>query len=155
MDFKKHLIIGSLLVVILTAILYFTTDLIVLDTKTLLFLVIIAYVFPILPDIDHRISTITWNFLGIGIAGVVISIVNTYYHFINIGTPLIITSVILLLLTFVCARFAGHRGIIHTIKVGAMFAAASWFLTNDFVLCAIAFAAYYSHLVADGLWDKL
>lgn len=66
-----------------------------------------------------------------------------------------IASVILLLLTFVCAKYAGHRGIIHTIKVGAMFAAGSWFLTNNFVLCFIAFAGYYSHLVADGLWDRI
>lgn len=155
MNYKQHLIVGSIVVAILSSILYFTTTLISLDVKTLLWVLILTYIYSLLPDIDHPISTITWNFLGIGIVGITITIINNYYHFIDNGTTIMIASVILLILTFVCAQFAGHRGIIHTIRAGLVFAGLSFFLHHSIILCVIAFAAYYSHLCADGLWRRL
>lgn len=154
-DYKTHLLVGSLLVAILTTILYFTTNLIILDSKTLIMIVMIAYIFPLLPDLDTRASTIVWSFLGIGIFGISITILNNYYHFLNNGSTILISSIILLILTFICAKYAGHRGPIHTIRAGIIFSALSWFITTNITLCFIAFAGYYSHLVMDGIWKKI
>ena len=116
---------------------------------------IIMYVYPLLPDIDHPISKITWNFIGIEIAGILFSIANNQFHFIDNGTTVMIASVILWVLTFICAQFAGHRGKIHTVVAGVIFAGAFYFVGHNVGLCIIALVAYYSHLVADGMWDSL
>jgi hypothetical protein len=114
----------------------------------LIVLAAIAYTYSLLPDIDHPISTITWHFLGIGIIGLVAS-------FFVYGQALLFFSIGLLILTFLCAQFAGHRGPIHTVWAGAIFALPVYFIFGDWRLIFIAWIAFYSHLVADGYLFKI
>lgn len=152
-DYKTHLVIGYISVAVVVAILY-QMNLVELDTTTLLWIVIVTYIFSLLPDIDHPISTITWNFLGIGILGIAMSIINIYRPFMDNGTTIMIASAGLLVLTFVCAQFAGHRDIIHTVVAGLVFAAGFYLIIHSVIICLLGIVAYYSHLCADDMWDS-
>jgi hypothetical protein len=154
MDYKTHMTIGIITSLIIASILYFTTDLIQLNVQTLIMGAIIMYVYPLLPDIDTRASTIVWSFLGVGILGITIAILNNYYHFLNNGTTVMIASCILLIGTF-SGPFIGHRGFIHSISFGAIASAAIYFIVPSVGLVIMAFCCFYSHLVCDGLWNKL
>ena len=155
--FKKHLLIGFITIAILFIIIHSTTTWLPLSLQTLIMTVIITYIFSLLPDIDHRISTITWTFLGVGILGLLFGVTNMLYNFFRDvpNLTIIISSAVFLLLVFLCAIFARHRGIIHTVRAGAIFAITPYILTHSLILCILAFAAYYSHLCADGLWNRL
>jgi hypothetical protein len=121
-----------------------------IDIKTIISILVIGYIYCLLPDLDHRISKITWMFLGIGIAGILISVIDMYYSFIPNEYNIMIPSIVLLVLTYACAKYAKHRGIIHTIRLGLIFSALVYFIIPDWRLCIIAMIAYQSHLMADG-----
>ena len=146
MDKIAHIIIGAAAVAVLAVFMSSIAGW-HFDAKELITIIIVTYLFCLLPDIDHPISTITWHFLGIGIAGLVIS-------FFSYGQNLMFASIVLLVLTFLCAQFAGHRGPIHTVWAGALFAIPLYLIFHDYRLCIIAWVAYYSHLAADGYWFK-
>ena len=149
MDKTAHIVIGFISVAIASLVILAIFDWpSLLDIKMLIVLAAIAYIYSLLPDIDHPISTITWNFLGIGIIGLVAS-------FFIYGQALLLFSIGLLILTFLCAQFAGHRGPIHTVWAGAIFTLPIYFIFSDWRLCLIAWIAYYSHLVADGYFFKV
>ena len=154
-DYKTHMIVGIITSLIVALVLYFTTNLIQLNIPTILMFIIIAYIYSLLPDIDIKSGTIVWNFLGVGILGILCSIANNKFHFIDNGTTVMIASCALLVITFVCAEFCSHRGIIHTIRMGLVFASLSWFIHHNLGLCLIAFIVYYSHLVCDNMWSSL
>ena len=155
MNHKQHTLVGLTSVIIFAILMHLIRGWFPIDIKTIISILVVGYVFCLLPDIDHRISQITWLFLGIGIAGILVSVVDMYYSFIPSGYNIMIPSLVLLVLTFVCAKYAKHRGIIHTIRLGAIFSALLYFIVPDWRLCIVAMIAYQSHLIADGYLLRL
>ena len=111
-------------------------DLLSLETYGII--LVIIFIYSLLPDVDHQMSVITWIFLGVGILG---SIYGTFYN-----VKILYFSLGLLVLTFVSAKFLKHRGIIHTIWMGAITSIPMWFIFGkEFMF--LAFVVFYSHLL--------
>ena len=155
MNHTQHAIAGAISVTVFIILMHILYGWFNIDIRTIISLICITYIFSLLPDIDTRASQITWLFLGIGIVGILISVINSYYSFIPVGYNIMIPSIVLLVLTFVCAKYAKHRGIIHTIRIGLVFSSLVYFIIPDWKLCIVAMIAYYSHLVCDKLWMRL
>jgi len=154
MNYKQHTLIGLLSISIFAILMHLIFNWFSIDLKTIISVLIIGYVYCLLPDLDHRMSKITWLFLGISISGVLIGVLNTYYKFIPAEYHILIPSLILLVLTFLCARFAKHRGIIHTLRIGLIFSALVYFIIPDWKFCIIALLSYQSHLMSDGYFFR-
>ena len=126
------------------------------DISNLIIICIISVLFCLLPDIDHPISTITYFFFGSGILGMCIALINDK---LSLGLPYMnfisVFSLALMVVTFIFAKFVSHRGFVHTIWFGALCAGSIYLLTAQWQHSIIAFASFYSHLAADGLWFKL
>lgn len=145
-----HLVVGFGISSIFISIMYLVFQWYPLSIQNLGLYALITFIFCLLPDIDHKMSSITWLFLGIGIIGVILSsIFEDKYPF------MLIISVALLLITFVLAKFAPHRGFVHTIWFGGACACLLYYPFHDWSLVALAGLNFYSHLVADGYWFKL
>ena len=121
MNRKAHLVVGFLVVALFVIITHLLLGWFNADIKTGILLICITYIFCLLPDIDHKMSSITWMFLGIGIIGIVVGLINTFYHFSSMLNYIMIPSAILLVVTFISAKYIKHRGIIHTIRIGIFF----------------------------------
>jgi len=105
-------------------------------------MITILLVYSLLPDLDSSSATITWAFIGVGIAGLGISLV-----FLNAFG--IICFYALLVLTFVFSIFMKHRGFIHSITFGILISLPLFFVAS-YQEVILAFVCFYSHLIADG-----
>ena len=154
MNYKGHLKVGIIVSAIVSALLFFITD-VDLGIYNLIIYPIIAILFCLLPDIDHPISTITYFFLGIGIIGVSLSTINDFF---SLSLPyvdrILYASVILLVSTFIFAKFVKHRGFVHTIRFALVCSIPVFFITGQWQHSVVAFFAFYSHICADKLWKK-
>ena len=117
------------------------------STINLVIYAFIIIVYCLLPDIDHPIGTMTWIFLGLGIAGVLIGL---FIH----QNQLIWYSAGLLAVTFVAAHWIGHRGPIHTVWF-ALIASVPLYLMYGLPEALLGAIAFYSHLLADGYIFKI
>lgn len=119
-------------------------------------IIIITVFYSLLPDIDHKNSTITWWFFGIGILGLVFSIIQLAFH-LSLFSPikLLVFSTILLAATFVSVNIFDHRGFTHSISAGLIAIIPLLFLFGSFAYCLIGYAAYHSHLIGDGYFIKI
>ena len=116
---------------------------------------IIAF-YSLLPDIDHKNSTITWLFFGVGVLGLVIAIIEMSFGITKINPLLLIVlSTILLVFTFLSANIFEHRGLIHSIPVGILASLPMYFVFHSFAYCLLAYVAWHSHLLGDGYLFKL
>lgn len=142
-----HLLVGIgtglVVLVILKLIAHFFNIIPDLQLINILFYCGVIIIYSLLPDIDHKSGTITWWFLGLGIAGLFVA----KYLDNNI---LFIYSAGLLAFTFIAAQFMSHRGFIHTILFGALISVPLYFLVD--INCAIiGFTCFWSHLWADDI----
>ena len=153
MDRNEHLVVGFITVSIAVLLSHWLLGWFNIDIQTIISLICITYIFSLLPDIDHKSGTCTWLFLGTGIVGIIISLLNNQYHFTSMDN-LMWPSIILLALTFLTANFVGHRQFVHSITFDVIISAALYFVVHDWRLCVIAFISFYSHLAADELWFK-
>jgi len=105
----------------------------------------------LLPDIDHKSSTITWWFFGVGILGLVFAIIELLLGIEKISPlTIIILSTILLSATFIAVNFFEHRGFTHSIPAGIIAILPLYFVFHSLIYCFVAFVAFYSHLLGDG-----
>ena len=155
MNRKAHLVVGFLVVALFVIITHLLLGWFNADIKTGILLICITYIFCLLPDIDHKMSSITWMFLGIGIIGIVIGLINTFYRFSSMLNYIMIPSAILLVVTFISAKYIKHRGIIHTIRIGIIFSGLIYFIIPEWRMCLVGLIAYQSHLMADGYRLKI
>lgn len=121
-------------------------------------LIIIGMVvfYSLLPDIDHKNSTITWWFFGIGVLGLVFGIIGVIFNLNNFNPiKILVISTLLLVFTYAAVNLFEHRGIIHSIPVGLLSVIPIWFLFHSFPYCILGFVAWYSHLLGDGYIFKL
>jgi hypothetical protein len=124
--------------------------------KSIAIVSLIIVFYSILPDIDHKNSTITWIFFGIGILGLVVGIALLLVKSAKPEPVLILAfSTLFLVFTFVSGHFLRHRGIIHTIQVGLIAALPVYFLFHSIFYCVLAYVVWHSHLFGDGLWFKV
>jgi len=145
MNYRNHLAIGylmSCLVMIITNILFGWFS----GIEVIFISLIIVGVFSLLPDIDHPNSKITWFFIGMGILAFILSISLNEQN-------LRYTSLIILIFVFLSAQVCKHRGFYHSISAALIMSFPLSFFHLDYG--TIGFVAYYSHLIADGLWIKL
>lgn len=119
----------------------------ILNYKAWIIYIIILFVYALLADIDHKMSSITWLFIGIGIAGMGVA-------FFLDNKMLIGASAILLALTYIAAQWLPHRGPTHTIWFAAI-TCVPIYLIVGWQEAILAMLVYYSHLAADGLWFKI
>ncbi len=110
--------------------------------------------YSILPDMDHKNSTITWWFFSVGIIGLVAGIVLLLFN-LGDSRSLLIFSTIFIVVTFVSARIVPHRGFIHTVQVGILSVVPLWFIFHNFGYCLLGYVAWHSHLMGDGYIFKV
>jgi len=124
--------------------------------KSIAIISAIIVVYSILPDIDHKNSTITWILFGIGIIGLIVGIFELIFG-LKKPEPLMVfvISTAILILTFVSGNFLKHRGIVHTIQVGLLASLPVYFLFHNILFPVLAYIAWHSHLIGDGLFFKI
>lgn len=105
----------------------------------------------LLPDIDHKNSTITWWFFGIGVLGLVVGMLGLAFKtsLFNAWTFMIV-SAILIVFTYLAVTLFNHRGFIHTVQVGLLSIIPLFFIFHNLAYCALAYVAWHSHLLGDG-----
>ena len=153
---RSHIIFGALLSFIFIYLaIYLGIGLFDFSWVSVLAISAIIVFYSLLPDIDHKNSTITWFFFGIGVLGLVIAIIEMSFG-INKINPLtiIILSTALLALTFLLPNIFEHRGIIHSIPVGVLSAVPLYFIFHSLFYCLLAYVAFHSHLLGDGYLFK-
>ena len=171
MDWKRHLIGGFVIGAIFAYLAYgfFTVDI-----QTVILGAVLIIIFSILPDCDHDASKINnvleilsavlvgWGFFGKILVDWLVShnVITQTLADIICPPRLLLFGVVMLILTVSAAHGATHRGWIHSIPAGAIFAFLASLLLFKFgaqtlFLGALAFVAYWSHLLCDGIPFKM
>ena len=147
MNYKGHSFVGVGLGVILILLTHFYLHW--FDFNNLInigLLVLIIYVYSLLPDIDARASKIVWTFIPIGLAAAIAGYAmdNNLYLICGLG---------LIAVTVIAAQVFPHRGFTHSILFGIAVSLPWLYLSYEYT--ALAFVCFYSHLLADGEFFKL
>jgi hypothetical protein len=154
---KGHIILAfilSFLFIYLTIYLGFNLFEFTWKSITLVSLIIVFY--SLLPDIDHKNSTITWWFFGIGFLGLAIGIFELIFNIQKINPILVLVfSTLFLVFTFLSANLFEHRGIIHTVWVGVLASCPLLLIFHSFFYFLLAYIAWHSHLLGDGFLFKI
>jgi len=154
---RNHLILGaimSFLFIYLT--LYLGYSLFEFSFYSVFVLTGIIVFYSLLPDIDHKNSTITWWFFGIGVLGLLAGILGVALRIDRIHpVVLLLISTLLLVFTFVSANIFEHRGLIHSIPIGFLSIIPIYLISNNIGYCLVAYVAWHSHLIGDGYLFKL
>jgi hypothetical protein len=149
---KHHMIFGILFVLSFIFLLVSVgMDIFEFTITSILTIVAISIFYSLLPDIDHKNSTITWWFFGIGVLGLAIGMISLFFklNFINAWALMIFSSFILIF-TYLAVNLFEHRGLIHSIPIGLLAVLPLYLLFHSFAYCALAYVAWHSHLVGDG-----
>jgi hypothetical protein len=154
---RGHIILGaiiSFLFIYLT--LYLGFSWFVFSWKSLAIISAIVVFYSILPDVDHKGSTITWWFFGAGILGLIVGIVQLYFK-VNRPNPIVVLvfSTALLVFTFISGNFLKHRGLVHTVQVGLVAAFPVYFFFHSVFYASLAYVVWHSHLIGDGYFFKI
>ena len=123
---------------------------------SLIVLCAISIFYSLLPDIDHKNSTITWWFFGVGVLGLVFGIIELFFkiNLVNVYS-LLIFSTLLLVVAFISPNLFQHRGLIHSIPVGLLAVVPLFFLFHSLAYCVLGYVAWHSHLLGDGYFWKI
>ena len=144
--YKGHLLAGFIVGILffLIALLFFGW----FDFSfiTIITSIIIISIYSLLSDCDISSSKISWTFVGISATILLLGIFldNNFYLYFGIA---------LLVFTFICAQFFGHRKFIHSWSAGIIFCLPLYLLGLEFSL--LGFAVFWSHLCLDGIPFKL
>lgn len=152
---RGHFIFGLILALAFILFLgYLKLDYFSFNFKSILFIIFLTLFYSILPDIDHKSSTMTWWFIGLSILGMIFGLLELI---LNFGRPILtmIFSILFLITTFIATNFFKHRGFIHSITAGLVFVLPIWFIFHNLGYFLIAYVSWHSHLIADGYFFKL
>ena len=154
MDMKKknHITFAAIFVLVFILTLeYFNIHLFKFTADSIFIIALLTIFYSVLPDIDHKNSTITWWFFGLGVLGLVSGLLSLALDlkFFN-SWILIIVSTIILVATYLAVNLFSHRGFIHSIPVGLVSVIPLFFIFYDASYCIAAYVAWHSHLVGDG-----
>ena len=148
---------------ILSIITLYISGILPIELMDVIAVILITYVFSLLPDIDHEISKITWMFLSIGAMFIIYGIL--YYKYIS---QMIFFSdvympntfgigIVMILVTIFFAKMP-HRGLTHTIQFVILTPLLLFFIPNlryRTLMIVIGVISGYSHLVLDGYLFKI
>ena len=146
MNRKEHLLIGFISGIVLIFITHFLLGWFDYTLESICLYTIIIAIYCLLPDADHRNSTISFVFVGTSIIGM---IVGYYYH----NNQILFSSFALLVVTFI-AWIVGHRGFIHSITFGILVSVPLIYFFS-YQVAILAFVCFWSHLIADSEPFKL
>ena len=133
MKWKAHVLVG--VIVCFVILLFFETF------QKNMFLLLLAPLYSLISDIDHKNSKITWIFLSAALVLLLCGIFNQLFVFFGIG---------LLALTLISVFFFHHRGFTHSISFGLLISLP--FLFFGALETIIVFSVFYSHLILDGIF---
>ena len=133
MNWKAHVLVG--VIVCFVILLFFETF------QKNMFLLLLAPLYSLISDIDHKNSKITWIFLSAALVLLLCGIFNQLFVFFGIG---------LLALTLISVFFFHHRGFTHSISFGLLISLP--FLFFGALETIIVFSVFYSHLILDGIF---
>jgi len=124
--------------------------------KSLGIMACIILLYSLLPDIDHKNSTVTWLFLGFAILGLIWGLlVLLMKQDYSRGLLIIVVSLVFLISIYVCANYFKHRGVIHSLLVGLLASIPLYFIFFfEIQYPLIGLIAWYSHLLGDGFLFK-
>jgi hypothetical protein len=127
------------------------------NLKSVFVMCCIIFLYSLLPDIDHKNSTITWLFIGFSIIGLVWGLlVLLMKQDYTRGLLLLGVGIVFLISIYVCANYFKHRGLIHSIPIGILAAIPLLFIFFFQIQYSImGFVAWYSHLLGDGYLFKI
>jgi hypothetical protein len=154
---KGHIIFAAILSFLFIYLtIYLGFSLFEFNLKSIAIITGIIVFYSILPDVDHKGSTITWWFFGVGIAGLLVGIIELYFK-VSSPNPLVVLifSTALLVFTFISGNFLKHRGLIHTVQVGILATFPVYFLFHSLFFTALAYVVWHSHLLGDGYLFKI
>ena len=152
---KNHITFAAIFVLIFILVLgYFNLNLFSFTSSSIFIMALLTIFYALLPDIDHKNSTITWWFFGIGVLGLVLGILEFSLN-MRLINPIILLvfSTLLLSSTYLAVTLSSHRGFIHSIPVGLL-AVIPIYLTLGFGYSCLAYVAWHSHLIGDGFLLK-
>ena len=117
----------------------------------IIFALVVAYYYSILPDIDHHTSKIT---LELNVAAFILC---GYALFVNKSHLAMSIACLIIFVKLGAGFFLKHRGFMHSIPAGGILALLLKMLHIKYVwfFVLIGFVSYVSHLWMDGLWFKL
>lgn len=142
MNWKLHLIGGIISSILLFALISYYHGF----NELVLSVFLLVPIYALLPDIDHKDSTITWWSIGLAALLILVGVFASNV-LIYIGAGLIV-------LTYIAVLVFKHRGITHSIPFGVATTIPIWYFFGV-VPALILFAAYWSHLLLDGIPFKL
>lgn len=157
MQKRSHILFGFLICFIFILLLgflklnwfYFTAS------SLAIMMCIIAF-YSLLPDIDHKNSTMTWWFFGAGVLGLVLGMLGLALKLTMFNAwTIMILSAVLLVFTYLSVNLFKHRGFIHSIPVGLLASFPLYLLFHSLAYCLLAYVAWHSHLLGDGYLFKI
>ena len=132
--YKIHFLVG-LIVTAIASFIAFKFGYIPLDIQNIGWLLGIAFVFSLLPDID----------IGTSLIRKVLLVAFIIFIFVNgLGLVSYILGAVLIVIIFL-----PHRGIMHTIFIGALLSGLIWFYFHNIAFSIIALLNFISHMVMD------
>ena len=139
MNYQEHFFIGLAITIFIGFILFIQGSL-AITGQNIIWLLIISFVFSLLPDIDIGTSMIRKVFLTAFVIFILINGVNSLGYLLG--------SIVIVLL------FLPHRGIMHTYLMGGLLSGLLCFYFLDWVLPLIALLNFCSHLILDKIKFK-
>lgn len=154
---RPHIIFAFLLnIIFVYSTIYLGFSLMKFNFFSILILSCIIVFYSLLPDIDHKSSTITWWFFGVGILGLIFGITALLLKITNLNpVAILILSTLFLVLIFLASNFLKHRGIIHTVWIGVLAVLPLFIIFHNAFYCIIAYISWHSHLWGDGYFFKV
>lgn len=149
---RNHIIFALIFVLASIFILNcFKIDIFRFTLVSIFTIIAITVFYCLLPDIDHKNSTITWWFFGIGVLGLVLGMLEIGFK-LNFMSPIkiIFISTLLLVFTYLAVNLFEHRGLIHSVPIGILAVLPLYLLFHSVAYCSLAYIAWHSHLIGDG-----
>lgn len=146
MNWRQHLTAGFIVGIIFFLLSWIFLGWFDISLLTILISILIILIYSLACDLDHPSGKLTWIFIGFSIIVLLLGVFldNNFYLYFGLG---------LLVFTFICSQFFGHRKFIHSWSAGIIFCLPLYYFGWEFVL--LGFISFLSHLVADKIPFKL
>jgi hypothetical protein len=152
-----HIIFAGILTFLFVYLMiYLGFSLFELNLKNIGVIAILVSFYSILPDIDHKNSSITWWFFGIGLFFLIFGILGIFFKLTFFNPLLVVTlSASFLAIVFVSSNIFKHRGLIHTVQAGIIAVFPTYLIFHSLIFPLLAYIAWHSHLLGDGYFFKI
>lgn len=147
MNGKQHITYGILLALVFSISYQLITRQFLGIIQNLL-VIPVGYFFSLLPDVDHKMSTITWQLLGCSFTGMA-------YGYLKGDDKFMLISFGIGMVTFLSANFMKHRSISHSLVWVIVSPLLLLFVGGGLFLMLVAGVAYWSHLLCDKIPLKI